>query len=79
MLQSEILLCKFCSFFGSFVTPGFGLIPQSSVSTKLGLDQKLSNKQLEKIEFEINNRPMKCLDWRTPYEDMMEKSCTGKL
>ncbi|MFN8790396.1 MAG: IS30 family transposase, partial [Bdellovibrionales bacterium] len=39
----------------------------------------LSNKQLEKIEFEINNRPMKCLDWRTPYEDMMEKSCTGKL
>lgn len=40
---------------------------------------QLSNKQLEKIEFEINNRPMKCLDWLTPYEVMMEKSCTGKL
>lgn len=40
---------------------------------------KLSNKQLQKIEFEINNRPMKCLDWLTPYEVMMKKSCTGKL
>jgi IS30 family transposase len=40
---------------------------------------KLTNGQLKKIEFEINNRPMKILDWRTPYEDMMEKSCTGKL
>ncbi len=39
----------------------------------------LTNRQLEKIEFEINNRPMKCLDWSTPYEVMMEKSCTGKL
>lgn len=39
----------------------------------------LSNRQLKKIEFEINNRPMKCLDWLTPYEVMMEKSCTGKL
>lgn len=40
---------------------------------------KLSNKQLQKIEFEINNRPMKCLDWLTPYEVMMKKSCNGKL
>lgn len=39
----------------------------------------LTNKQLEMIEFEINNRPMKILDWKTPYEVMMEKSCTGKL
>ncbi|MCB9024968.1 MAG: IS30 family transposase [Bdellovibrionaceae bacterium] len=39
----------------------------------------LTNQQLEKIEFEINSRPMKCLDWRTPMEFMMEKSCTGKL
>ena len=34
---------------------------------------KVTNKQLEMIEFEINNRPMKILDWRTPYEVMMEK------
>lgn len=40
---------------------------------------QLSNRQLKIIEFEVNNRPMKCLDWRTPYEVMMEKSCTGKL
>jgi transposase, IS30 family len=39
----------------------------------------LSNRDLEKIEFEINNRPMKCLDWLTPYEVMMGKSCTGNL
>lgn len=39
----------------------------------------LSNKDLKKIEFEINNRPMKILDWMTPYEVMMGKSCTGKL
>jgi IS30 family transposase len=39
----------------------------------------LTNKDLEKIEFQINNRPMKCLDWMTPVEFMMEKSCTGKL
>lgn len=34
-------------------------------------------KQLKKIEFEINNVPMKCLDWRTPYEAMLKKSCTA--
>lgn len=39
----------------------------------------LTNRELEMIEFEINNRPMKILDWNTPYEVMMEKSCTGKL
>jgi len=33
----------------------------------------VSNKQLEAIEFEINNRPMKILDWKTPYEVMMEE------
>ena len=33
----------------------------------------LTNRDLKKIEFEINSRPMKCLDWRTPYEFMMEK------
>jgi IS30 family transposase len=34
-------------------------------------------KTLKKVELEINNRPMKCLDWRTPYEAMMGKSCTA--
>ena len=33
----------------------------------------LTNEKLQKIEFEINNRPMKCLDWLTPYEVMMGK------
>ena len=42
-----------------------------------GLDLKsLTQENLDKIEFEINNRPMKCLDWRTPYEVMMENRCT---
>ena len=40
---------------------------------------KLTNGQLKKIELEINNRPMKTLGWRTPYELMFEKSCTGNL
>lgn len=30
--------------------------------------QWLKNKTVEKIIREINNRPMKCLDWKTPYE-----------
>jgi transposase, IS30 family len=34
---------------------------------------KVTNKQIKKIEFEINNRPMKILDWRTPYELMWGK------
>lgn len=33
--------------------------------------KKLSQEELNSIEFEINNRPMKCLDWLTPYEVMM--------
>jgi IS30 family transposase len=33
--------------------------------------KKVTQGQIRKIEFEINNRPMKCLDWRTPYEAMM--------
>jgi IS30 family transposase len=41
-----------------------------------GLDlRSLTQANLNKIEFEINNRPMKCLDWRTPYEVMMENRC----
>jgi IS30 family transposase len=36
-------------------------------------------KTLKKVELEINNRPMKILDWRTPYEAMMKKSCTAVL
>lgn len=28
----------------------------------------INNEQLLKIEFEINNRPMKCLNWRTPQQ-----------
>jgi transposase, IS30 family len=33
--------------------------------------KKVTRGQIRKIEFEINNRPMKCLDWKTPYEAMM--------
>jgi len=40
--------------------------------------KSISNKMVRKVEFEINNRPMKCLDWKTPYEVMMKKSCTRK-
>jgi IS30 family transposase len=35
--------------------------------------KNISNKTIRKVEFEINNRPMKCLDWKTPYEVMMKK------
>lgn len=35
--------------------------------------RNVSNKMIRKVEFEINNRPMKCLDWKTPYEVMMKK------
>ena len=34
---------------------------------------KIGNVRLGKIEFEMNNRPMKCLDWRTPYEVIMKQ------
>lgn len=40
---------------------------------------KVSNQKIKKIEFEINNRPMKCLDWQTPYEIMFKKRCAKKL
>lgn len=35
--------------------------------------RNISNKTIRLVEFEINNRPMKCLDWKTPYEVMMKK------
>jgi len=35
--------------------------------------RNISNKMIRKVEFEINNRPMKCLDWKTPFEVMMKK------
>jgi len=31
-------------------------------------------KQRRKVEFEINNRPMKYLDWKTPHEVLSNKS-----
>ncbi|HXH31280.1 MAG TPA: IS30 family transposase [Bacteriovoracaceae bacterium] len=40
--------------------------------------RNISNRAIRKVEFEINNRPMKCLEWKTPYEVMMKKSCTRK-
>jgi IS30 family transposase len=33
--------------------------------------KNITQAQIRKVEFEMNNRPMKCLDWRTPYEAMM--------
>lgn len=40
-----------------------------------GQDLKyLKNKTLKKIEHDLNNRPMKCLDWKTPYEVAYGKS-----
>jgi IS30 family transposase len=38
--------------------------------------RNVTNKQIKKVELEMNNRPMKCLDWKTPYEIMFKKSCT---
>ncbi len=35
--------------------------------------KSLTQKRLSEIEMEINNRPMKCLDWMTPSEVMFEK------
>jgi IS30 family transposase len=34
----------------------------------------LKHKTLKIIEWELNNRPMKCLDWRTPYEVFFKKA-----
>lgn len=36
--------------------------------------KSLKHKTLKIIEWELNNRPMKCLDWRTPYEVLFGKS-----
>ena len=35
----------------------------------------LNEAQLQYIENEINNRPMKCRDWKTPYEVLFNKRC----
>jgi IS30 family transposase len=40
---------------------------------------KLHWKQLRKMESEINHRPMKILDWRTPHEVMFRVRCTTEL
>lgn len=40
--------------------------------------KKINSYHIRKVEFEINNRPMKCLDWKTPYEVMFKKGCTRK-
>lgn len=32
----------------------------------------MTQSDLQQYEYEINNRPMKCLDWKTPHEVMME-------
>lgn len=34
---------------------------------------------LKRVELEINHRPMKCLDWKTPYEVMIESNCTSDV
>jgi hypothetical protein len=38
---------------------------------------KLHGRTLKRIENEINQRPMKCLGWRTPYELMLKKNCAA--
>lgn len=35
--------------------------------------RKVTHAMIRKVEFEINNRPMKCLAWKTPYEVIMGK------
>ncbi|NBU20276.1 IS30 family transposase [bacterium] len=39
--------------------------------------KNISWRDLKKIEFEINDRPLKCLDWRTPHEAILGKCCTA--
>lgn len=34
--------------------------------------KSMTQSDLQQYEYEINNRPMKCLDWKTPHEVMME-------
>lgn len=38
---------------------------------------KLHGRTLRKIQDEINQRPMKCLGWRSPYELMLKKNCAA--
>lgn len=38
---------------------------------------KLHGRTLKRIQDEINQRPMKCLGWRTPYELMLKKNCAA--
>jgi transposase, IS30 family len=40
--------------------------------------KKVNQRMIRMVEFEINNRPMKCLGRKTPYEVMMKRSCTKK-
>ena len=40
--------------------------------------KNVTPQMIKKVEFEINNRPMKCLDWKTPYEVMMEENVALK-
>jgi hypothetical protein len=39
--------------------------------------KSLTQANLDRIEFEINNSPLKCLNWRTPYEVMKENRCAS--
>ncbi|MCB9026134.1 MAG: DUF366 family protein [Bdellovibrionaceae bacterium] len=59
-----------------FNTPLSTAVAVQRLVSSLDLD---TLRELEAIEFEINNRPMKVLDWRTPNEVMLGKSFTGKL
>jgi IS30 family transposase len=38
---------------------------------------KLHGRTLKKFQDAINNRPMKCLGWRTPHELMLKKNCAA--
>ena len=33
---------------------------------------KISNTKIEYVEWWLNNKPMKCLNWSTPYEKVQE-------
>lgn len=40
--------------------------------------QQLQEAALHKAQWQMNHRPMKCLDWKTPYEVMFNKNCATK-
>lgn len=45
--------------------------------TPKGFDlRKLSEQDVQRIENEINHRPMRCLDWKTPHEVFFGVCCT---